>query len=97
MSFYIVNYKGETLGEDSTLEGAEQKMRSMFTEEEIEENEVEIVSQGMRTPSELLKTCRKELTEKAQSVIENSDQFFDEFAGMFANAEEFNKFVDENY
>ena len=43
MRYYIVNYKGEVLGEDDTREGAEQRMILMFTQEEIEQEEIEVI------------------------------------------------------
>ena len=43
MRYYIVNYKGEVLGEDDTRERAEQKMVLMFTQEEIEQDEIEVI------------------------------------------------------
>ena len=43
MRYYIVNYKGEVLGEDATREGAEQKMALMFTQEEIKQDEIEVI------------------------------------------------------
>lgn len=47
--------------------------------------------------SEIFDNYYKQLTEKARKVIESSDQFFDEWAGNFDNAEEFNRFVEENF
>ena len=43
MRYYIVNYKGEVLGEDDTREGAKQRMMLMFTQEEIEQEEIEVI------------------------------------------------------
>ena len=43
MRYYIVNYKGEVLGEDDTRERAEQKMVLRFTQEEIEQDEIEVI------------------------------------------------------
>lgn len=48
-------------------------------------------------PSEIFDKNYNELTEKAREVIETSDQFFDDWAGDFNTAEDFNKFVEENY
>ena len=45
MRYYIVNVKGEVLGEDDTKERAEQRMVLMFTQEEIEENEIEVIEE----------------------------------------------------
>ena len=43
MRYYIVNYKGEVLGEDDTRERAEQRMTLMFKQEEIEQEEIEVI------------------------------------------------------
>lgn len=43
MRYYIVNCKGEVLGEASNREEAESKMRAMFTLEEIERDEIEVI------------------------------------------------------
>ena len=48
-------------------------------------------------PSELYKNNYNELSEMARTIIETSDQFFDDFAGDFQNAEQFNEFIVENY
>lgn len=48
-------------------------------------------------PSELYNQHYKELTEKARNIIETSDQFFDEWAGDFENAQEFNEFIENEY
>jgi len=44
-------------------------------------------------PSELFDNHYEELTEEARTVIETSDQDFDNWAGEFENAKAFNKFV----
>lgn len=41
--FYIVNAKGETLGEADTKEEAEMLMNLRFTQKEIEEQEIEVI------------------------------------------------------
>lgn len=43
MRYYIINYKGEILGEASNREEAEAKMRAMFTLEEIAADEIEVI------------------------------------------------------
>lgn len=43
MRYYIVNCKGEVLGENDTRERAEQEMVLMFTQEEIEQDEIEVI------------------------------------------------------
>ena len=40
---YIVNCNGEILGEGDTREYAEMKMNLMFTKEEIEKQEIEVI------------------------------------------------------
>lgn len=47
--------------------------------------------------SELYNKRYDELSDKAREVIETSDQFFDEWAGEFNGAEDFNKFIDDNF
>lgn len=47
--------------------------------------------------SEIFKNYKKELTEKAIYIYERSDQFFDDWAGNFENAQDFNKFIEENF
>lgn len=43
MRYYIVDNYGHTLGEADTYEGAEMRMNLMFSEGEINENEIEII------------------------------------------------------
>lgn len=45
MRYYIVNYKGEVLGENDTRERAEQEMVLRFTQEEIEQDEIEVIGE----------------------------------------------------
>ena len=44
--YYIVNYKGEVLGEGDTREYTEMKMNLMFTEQEIKEQEIEVICEA---------------------------------------------------
>ena len=45
MRFYIVNYKGEILGEASTREEAEMIMQMKFTQDEIKEQDIEVIGE----------------------------------------------------
>ena len=47
--------------------------------------------------SELYNQHYNELTEKSRKIIETSDQYFDEWAGDFETAEDFNDFIDYEY
>lgn len=45
MRYYIVNYKGEILGEADTKEQAESLMNLRFSANEIEDDEIEVIEE----------------------------------------------------
>ena len=44
MRYYIIDNRGNVLGEDETKHGAEARMYAWYTEQEIAEYEIEVVS-----------------------------------------------------